>query len=103
MDIGAVEFLTQLRPNVDSSLHRVIDSILDNLFHLPTVSGDDHGGQHECIYQHNVPAAVCKLFIFCHLDLDLLFPIDVLCPAVGLKSQSWCSGCGYRGMPSVRS
>uniref|UniRef100_A0A8C5S6W5 Rotatin N-terminal domain-containing protein n=1 Tax=Laticauda laticaudata TaxID=8630 RepID=A0A8C5S6W5_LATLA len=34
--IGAVEFFTQLRPNVDSSLQAVIDSILDGLFVLPS-------------------------------------------------------------------
>jgi len=52
VDIGAVDFLSQLRPNVDPSLHRVIDSILDNLFHLPTVTSADSHGQHECIYRH---------------------------------------------------
>ena len=60
VDIGAVDFLSQLRPNVDSSLHRVIDSILDNLFHLPAASVDDHV-QHECIYHHQQIAA-CELF-----------------------------------------
>uniref|UniRef100_A0A8C7E273 Rotatin N-terminal domain-containing protein n=1 Tax=Naja naja TaxID=35670 RepID=A0A8C7E273_NAJNA len=34
--IGAVEFFTQLRPNVDSSLQAVIDGILDGLFVLPS-------------------------------------------------------------------
>ncbi|XP_013931965.1 PREDICTED: rotatin-like [Thamnophis sirtalis] len=34
--IGAVEFFTQLRPNVDCSLQAVIDGILDGLFVLPS-------------------------------------------------------------------
>ncbi|XP_058034553.1 rotatin-like isoform X2 [Ahaetulla prasina] len=34
--IGAVEFFTQLRPNVDASLQAVIDGILDGLFVLPS-------------------------------------------------------------------
>lgn len=34
--IGAVEFFTQLCPNVDSNLQAVIDGILDGLFVLPS-------------------------------------------------------------------
>ncbi|KAM6453844.1 rotatin isoform 1-T1 [Liasis olivaceus] len=34
--IGAVEFFSQLRPNVDSNLQAVIDGILDGLFVLPS-------------------------------------------------------------------
>uniref|UniRef100_A0A8C4Z3H2 Rotatin N-terminal domain-containing protein n=1 Tax=Gadus morhua TaxID=8049 RepID=A0A8C4Z3H2_GADMO len=34
-DVGAVEFLTQLSPNVDPRLRAVIDGTLDQLFHLP--------------------------------------------------------------------
>uniref|UniRef100_A0A7M4EGZ4 Rotatin n=1 Tax=Crocodylus porosus TaxID=8502 RepID=A0A7M4EGZ4_CROPO len=34
--IGAVEFFSQLRPNVDSNLQAVIDGILDGLFRLPS-------------------------------------------------------------------
>ena len=49
VDIGAVEFLSQLRRNVEPSLHGLIDSILDNLFHLPTVDS----AQRECLYQHH--------------------------------------------------
>ena len=72
VDIGAVEFLSQLRPNVDSSLHHTIDSILDNLFHLPTTlaaaaaadnDGGAGGGQHECIYQHHQHTTVDSVFV----------------------------------------
>ncbi|CAL8400192.1 unnamed protein product [Arctogadus glacialis] len=34
-DVGAVEFLTQLSPNVEPRLRAVIDGTLDQLFHLP--------------------------------------------------------------------
>nr|XP_055038257.1 rotatin isoform X4 [Misgurnus anguillicaudatus] len=36
-DVGAVEFLTQLSPNVDPHLRTTVDSIFDQLFHLPEV------------------------------------------------------------------
>lgn len=34
-DVGAVDFLTQLSPNVEPRLRAVIDGILDQLFQLP--------------------------------------------------------------------
>lgn len=36
-DVGAVEFLTQLSPNVDPHLRTSVDKIFDQLFHLPEV------------------------------------------------------------------
>uniref|UniRef100_A0A8D0GZR8 Rotatin N-terminal domain-containing protein n=1 Tax=Sphenodon punctatus TaxID=8508 RepID=A0A8D0GZR8_SPHPU len=36
VSIGAVEFLSQLRPNVDPNLQAVVDGILDGLFLLPS-------------------------------------------------------------------
>ena len=50
MDIGAVEFLTQLRTNADQSLHVLIDEVLDQLFHLPMMQQHRHAN--ECIYKH---------------------------------------------------
>ncbi|XP_041923203.1 rotatin isoform X1 [Alosa sapidissima] len=37
MDVGAVEFLTQLSPSVEKELQAIIDSIIDQLFHLPKI------------------------------------------------------------------
>ncbi|XP_062376734.1 rotatin isoform X2 [Sardina pilchardus] len=37
VDVGAVEFLTQLSPNVEKELQAIIDSIIDQLFQLPTI------------------------------------------------------------------
>ena len=34
-DVGAVDFLTQLSPNVEPRLRAVIDGTLDQLFQLP--------------------------------------------------------------------
>ncbi|KAJ8277701.1 hypothetical protein GJAV_G00078770 [Gymnothorax javanicus] len=34
-DVGAVEFLTQLSPNLEPQLQAVIDNIFDQLFHVP--------------------------------------------------------------------
>ncbi len=34
-EVGAVEFLTQLSPNVDPRLRTIVDGIFDQLFHIP--------------------------------------------------------------------
>lgn len=34
-EVGAVEFLTQLSPNVDARLRAIIEGIFDRLFQLP--------------------------------------------------------------------
>lgn len=36
MGIGAVEFFSQLRPDVDPNLQAIIDGIVDGLFFLPS-------------------------------------------------------------------
>uniref|UniRef100_A0A670I8M4 Rotatin n=1 Tax=Podarcis muralis TaxID=64176 RepID=A0A670I8M4_PODMU len=51
--IGAVEFFTQLRPNVDPNLQAVIDGILDGLFVLPSEISADY---QEVSYQTPLPA-----------------------------------------------
>ena len=35
VDVGAIEFISQLKPNVNETLHKLIDGILDNLYHIP--------------------------------------------------------------------
>ena len=35
MDIGAVEFLSQLRPHLDPGMHASVDGIIENLLQLP--------------------------------------------------------------------
>jgi len=56
LEVGAVEFLSQLRPNLDPGLHKVVDAILDNLFHLPTADTGAHAA--ECIYHPQVASNV---------------------------------------------
>ena len=49
LEVGASEFLSQLRPNLDSHLHELVDSVLDNLFHLPA---EEHvTASNECVYR----------------------------------------------------
>ncbi|XP_071769043.2 rotatin [Centroberyx gerrardi] len=46
-DVGAVEFLTQLSPNVEPRMRAVIDGTLDQLFHLPELLPS-----HTMVYSH---------------------------------------------------
>ena len=46
-DVGAVEFLTQLSPNMEPRLRGVIDGILDQLFLLPELIP-----RHTTVYSH---------------------------------------------------
>lgn len=57
MDVGAVEFLTQLSPSVEEELQAIIDSIIDQLFHLPELpqTSSAPAGGYE---QHFTSAAV---------------------------------------------
>ena len=51
LEVGAVEFLSQLRPNVNGELHAQVDAILDNLFHLPD---EEHTYEtNECVYVYS--------------------------------------------------
>lgn len=61
--IGAVEFFTQLRPNVDPNLQAVIDGILDGLFVLPSEISADY---QEVSYQTPLPAVtnIGKLHLY---------------------------------------
>uniref|UniRef100_A0AAY4AKS3 Rotatin N-terminal domain-containing protein n=1 Tax=Denticeps clupeoides TaxID=299321 RepID=A0AAY4AKS3_9TELE len=51
-DVGAVEFLTQLSPNVEEQLRGIIDSIFDQLFHLPeTLPNCTPASNNECQFE----------------------------------------------------
>ncbi|KAM6135084.1 LOW QUALITY PROTEIN: rotatin [Pterocles gutturalis] len=52
--IGAVEFFSQLRPNVDPNLQAVIDGIVDGLFFLP--SGFPSGSSSVCYQAQSQPS-----------------------------------------------
>ncbi|XP_053570848.1 rotatin [Bombina bombina] len=42
LEIGAVDFFSQLRPNLEPNLQSLVDDILDSLFHLPSENSDDN-------------------------------------------------------------
>lgn len=52
-DVGAVDFLTQLSPNVEPRLRAVIDGTLDQLFQLPELLPS-----HALVYSHGQHTAV---------------------------------------------
>ena len=63
-DVGGVDFLTQLSPNIEPSLRAVIDGTLDQLFQLPELLPS-----HSSVYSHGplctTPTGVassCKIF-----------------------------------------
>uniref|UniRef100_A0A3Q0QQZ1 Rotatin N-terminal domain-containing protein n=1 Tax=Amphilophus citrinellus TaxID=61819 RepID=A0A3Q0QQZ1_AMPCI len=64
-DVGAVDFLTQLSPNVEPSLRAVIDGTLDQLFQLPELLPS-----HAVVYSHgprSIPPKDDSCFIpLCH-------------------------------------
>lgn len=66
VDIGAVEFLNQLRPNIEPVLHKTVDAILRNIFHLPAMEPLRH--QQECVYQpHNSSGLALLLNLFSYV------------------------------------
>jgi hypothetical protein len=51
LDVGAVTFFTQLRPNIPVSLQPLLDQILENLFRLPDATDEEQAAS--CIYNKN--------------------------------------------------
>ncbi|XP_070193440.1 rotatin-like [Littorina saxatilis] len=54
--VRGIEFLTQLREDVGSSLKPIVDQILENVMRLPEVKGQEHAP--ECIYHKPVDSAL---------------------------------------------
>lgn len=53
LSIGAIEFLSHLRQDVDPELHRCVDSVMHQLLSLPQDDAVDHNQQ--CLYKdHNL-------------------------------------------------
>jgi len=53
LNIGAIEFLSHLRQDVDPELHRCVDSVVHQLLSLPQDNAVDHNQQ--CLYKdHNM-------------------------------------------------
>ena len=55
-DVGAVEFFTQLSPNVEPELRTVVDGIVDQLFHLPELTA----GPTVYVQEQAVMTSACK-------------------------------------------
>ncbi|ELU06616.1 hypothetical protein CAPTEDRAFT_220120 [Capitella teleta] len=58
MDLGAIEFFSQLRSNLDQVHRPLIDAILDQLFHLPSTAAPGH--IEHCVYKQQPPCETPK-------------------------------------------
>lgn len=59
--VGGIEFLTQLREDIETSLRPIIDQILENIMRLPEAKGQEHAP--ECIY-HKTTDSGLYIYIF---------------------------------------
>lgn len=56
LSIGAIEFLSHLRQDVDPELHRSIDSVIHQLLSLPQDDAVDQDQQ--CLYKDHNPEMI---------------------------------------------
>lgn len=56
MSIGAIEFLSHLRQDVDPELHQSVDNVIHQLLSLPQDNAVDHNQQ--CLYKDHNPGAI---------------------------------------------
>ena len=56
LSIGAIEFLSHLRQDVDPELHSGIDSVIHQLLSLPQDDAVDHNQQ--CLYKDHNPGVI---------------------------------------------
>ena len=56
LSIGAVEFLSHLRQDVDPDLHQSVDNVIHQLLSLPQDDAVDHNQQ--CLYKEHYPGPV---------------------------------------------
>ena len=56
LSIGAIEFLSHLRQDVDPELHQSIDSVIHQLLSLPQDDAVDHDQQ--CLYKDHNPEMI---------------------------------------------
>lgn len=85
LEVGAVEFLSQLRPSLDSGLQKIVDAILDNLFHLPTANAEVHSA--ECIYHPRTVGGLTGMHFCMSLNVQIT-EFDILVS----HCQYWISG-----------
>ena len=56
LSLGAVEFLSHLRQDVDTELHLSVDNVIHQLLSLPQEDAVDHSQQ--CLYKEHYPGPV---------------------------------------------
>lgn len=56
LSIGAIEFLSHLRQDVDPELHQSVDNVIHQLLSLPQDDTVDHNQQ--CLYKDHNPGAM---------------------------------------------
>ena len=86
LDVGGLEFLAQLRPNVEKDLQSIVDGILDCLFHLPTADDEIHAP--ECVYRHKITTGRKMALKAENLSLCLVF--HVIYNALPFSSIDFC-------------
>nr|XP_020771044.1 rotatin-like isoform X2 [Odocoileus virginianus texanus] len=79
VDLGAVEFLSKLRPNVEPNLQAEIDGILDGLFSLPSEVPEMYSSSYQT-------SQTDSTFLCTNALLSLLWP-SVPLPAGGNNSS----------------
>ena len=55
LSIGAIEFLSHLRQDVDPELYQSIDNVIHQLLSLPQEDATDH--DQRCLYKEHTPLA----------------------------------------------
>lgn len=55
-NMGGIEFLTQLREDIETSLKPIVDQILENVLRLPELKSQDHAP--DCIYRKAADSAL---------------------------------------------
>ena len=59
LSIGAIEFLSHLRQDVDPELHQCVDSVIHQLLSLPQEDAVDHNQQ--CLYKDHNPEMIERI------------------------------------------
>lgn len=66
--VGGIEFLTQLREDIETSLRPIIDQILENIMRLPEAKGQEHAP--ECIYHKTTDSGLYDFYLIYFFYFD---------------------------------
>lgn len=102
LSIGAIEFLSHLRQDVDPELHRSIDSVIRQLLSLPQDDAVDHDQQ--CLYKDHNPEMIKSIQISVnHIEKEQCYggyQIQVMGAAPVFDSEILFVPCSWRGFSS---